>query len=65
MIKIHSSIVISQLPYFFGNSAHTSKVRTREFLVFEFQSIWTIDCNLTIWLIEYLKMTKTIWIIEN
>jgi hypothetical protein len=30
------------------------------------QSIWIIDCNLTIWLIEskYLKMTKAIGIIE-
>ncbi len=34
--------------------------------VFESQSIWIIDCNLAIRLIEskYLKMTKSIWIIE-
>ncbi len=34
--------------------------------VFELQSIWIIDCNLAIQLIEskYLKMTKAIKIIE-
>ncbi len=35
-------------------------------LVFEIQSIWIIDCNLSVGLIEskHLKMTKAIQIIE-
>ncbi len=42
------------------------KEKLEKVLVFELQSIWILDCNLAIRLIEskYLKMTKAIWIIE-
>ncbi len=47
---------------FFSNNCY----ELENVLVFELQSIKTIDCNLALWQIDskYLKMTKAIRIVE-